>query len=178
MVARIANLGTREITKVNMEARLEDGTTIKEKYENLIPNGPAGIQSYLFKAAFLISANSDFDYYCVKATDPNGESDNVPSNNERCFNRTANLAFVNPYPNPFTGELSVRLILPFEDEVNIELFDHTGKSIQILYSGIANKGLLEIQSELSGLSDGVYSIRIRFRDEIQVRRIVKQTPKN
>lgn len=178
VVARIANLGTREITKVNMEARLEDGTTIKEKYENLIPNGPAGIQSYLFKAAFLISANSDFDYYCVKATDPNGESDNIPTNNERCFNRTANLAFVNPYPNPFTGELAVRLILPFEDEVNIELFDHTGKIIQSLYSGTANKGLLEVQSDLSGLSDGVYSIRIRFRDEIQVRRVVKQTPKN
>ncbi|MBK9542302.1 MAG: PKD domain-containing protein [Bacteroidetes bacterium] len=178
VVARIANQGTREINKVNMEARLEDGTTIKEKYESLIPNGPAGIQSYSFKAAFLISANSNFNYYCVKANDPNGETDNVQSNNERCFNRTSNLAIVNPYPNPFTDVVSVRVVLPFEDNVSIDLFDFTGKIISNLYTGAANKGLLEVRSDLSGLSDGVYSIRIQFRDEEQTRRIVKQTPKN
>ncbi|MFN8145402.1 MAG: PKD domain-containing protein [Bacteroidia bacterium] len=173
VVARIANLGTREITKVNMEARLEDGTTIKEKYEQLIPNGPAGIQSYLFKAAFLISENSNFDYYCIKASDPNDETDNIPSNNEKCFNRTSNLAFVNPYPNPFINDLTIRLILPFEEVVMIDLLDHTGKEIMNLYNGSAKKGLLEVTRDLSDLSDGVYSIRTQFRDEIQTRRIVK-----
>lgn len=178
VVARLANLGTREINSVNMEARLEDGTTIREKNENLIPNGPLGLQVYEFKAAFLISGNTNFDYYCITATDPNGETDNVPVNNERCFNRTVKVALVNPYPNPFTDELTVRLILPYEESIQIDLFDHAGKMIRSLYNGQANKGLLELHNDFSGLSDGVYSIRILFRDEEQYRRIVKQTPKN
>ncbi|MBL0256245.1 MAG: T9SS type A sorting domain-containing protein [Bacteroidetes bacterium] len=83
-----------------------------------------------------------------------------------------------PTPNPFTDVVSVRVVLPFEDNVSIDLFDFTGKIISNLYTGAANKGLLEVRSDLSGLSDGVYSIRIQFRDEEQTRRIVKQTPKN
>ena len=89
------NLGTREITKVNMEARLEDGTTIKEKYEQLIPNGPPEFKAICLKQRFWFQKIPTFDYYCIKASDPNDETDNIPSNNEKCFNRTSNLAFVN-----------------------------------------------------------------------------------
>lgn len=119
-----------------------------------------GLQVYEFKAAFLISGNTNFDYYCITATDPNGETDNVPVNNERCFNRTVKVVvLVNPYPNPFTDELTVRLILPYEESIQIDLFDHAGKMIRsFLYNGQANKGLLELHNDFSGLSDGVYSI--------------------
>lgn len=146
VVARIANMGTREIQNVNIEASLENGLTIREWYNSIIPTGPGGIQSYNFRAGFLISSSTPLDYYCIRVSEPNGEVDNYPQNDERCFNRTNKLLFAEPYPNPFKDAITIRLILPSEQSVEVFLFDMTGKEIRLLYSGIGQKGLLEINT--------------------------------
>nr|MBP6335641.1 PKD domain-containing protein [Bacteroidia bacterium] len=175
LVARVANLGTRQIDSVNIEGRLADGTNVMEKYVSLIPNGPAGIQWYTFHASFLISSDSKIDYYCVKVTEPNGEPDDVPSNNEKCFSRIKELAVVNPYPNPFTTELIVRVVLPFEDELGLQLMDQLGRVVKNIPSSISAKGLNEFNLDLRQIPDGVYSIVIQFRDERVVRQVVKNS---
>ena len=81
-----------EKDSVNIEARLADGTNFLEKNISLIPNGPAGVQWYKFHATFLISSSSKLDYYCVKVSEPNGQSDDVPANNEKCFSRIKEMA--------------------------------------------------------------------------------------
>ena len=88
IVARVANLGTRPIDRYRLEARLDGGSTIQEVSNDLLPNGPTGIQWYNFRAAFLLNEGASPEYYCIRALDPNDESDDVPGNNERCFNRT------------------------------------------------------------------------------------------
>jgi PKD repeat protein len=174
LVARIANLGTREIDSVSIEGRLADGTNVLEKYISLIPNGPAGIQWYRFHATFLISASTKLDYYCIKVSEPNGEADDVPANNEKCFSRIKELAVINPYPNPFTSKLIVRVILPFEDILKLEIIDQLGKTMLSIPEKITSKGLTEFNLNLAEIPDGVYSVMLQFRDE----RVVKQVIKN
>lgn len=173
VVARIANLGTREITSFDMEARLENGSTIKEHSTNLLPNGPGGMQNYNFTAAFQIDPEKSVDYYCIKATSPNGESDLLPGNNELCFNRTSKIIVVAPHPNPFENELNIRLILPASGSLIVDLFDVAGKTVSTLYSGKATEGLHDLNSNFSNLPDGLYALRIRFRDEDTIQKIVK-----
>ncbi len=175
LVVRIANLGTRQIDSVNIEGRLADGTNVLEKYVSLIPNGPSGIQWYTFHAKFLITASTKLDYYCVKVSEPNGESDDFPSNNEKCFSRIKTLAIVGPYPNPFTETVTVKAILPFDDELEIDLIDHTGKTVKTITSGFASEGLNEYSINLSGLADGLYTLRFQFRDEVSTRPILKNS---
>lgn len=174
IVSRIANLGTRQIDSVNIEARLADGTNFLENYVSLIPNGPAGIQWYTFHASFLISSSSKLDYYCVKVSEPNGQSDDIPSNNEKCFSRIKEMAVINPYPNPFTDNVIVRVILPYEDDLTLQLIDQLGKTLYEFSEDRVPKGLTEFNLNLSDLPDGLYSVLLRFRDE----RILKQVVKN
>ncbi|MCC7232735.1 MAG: PKD domain-containing protein [Bacteroidia bacterium] len=177
IVARIANLGTREIDSLNISARLEDGTTIREKYLTPLPNGPSGIQSYSFRAAFLISPDSKFDYYCIRVSDPNGEPDSNPANDEKCFDRKSSIAVVNPYPNPFSRQVVIRLVLPFEDRLSISLYDIYGNFIRSIFTGSASRGLFERKCDLGDLPDGTYALRVDFRDEVILRKVVKQEVK-
>jgi len=174
IVSRIANLGTRQIDSVNIEARLADGTNFLEKHVSLIPNGPSGIQWYTFHASFLISSSSKLDYYCVKVSEPNGQSDDIPSNNEKCFSRIKEMAVINPYPNPFTDNVIVRVILPYEDDLTLQLIDQLGKVQYQVSAERVQKGLTEFNLNMSTLSDGIYTVLLQFRDE----RISKQVVKN
>ena len=98
-----------------MEARLTDGNTIREKLERSIPNGPVGIQNYYFTAAFRLSSGINSDSYCITAIDPNGQTDDVPSNNEKCYSRVDEMTILNPFPNP-VSEQSSCIILPIQIE--------------------------------------------------------------
>jgi len=178
IVSRIANLGTRQIDSVNIEARLADGTNFLEKNISLIPNGPAGVQWYKFHATFLISSSSKLDYYCVKVSEPNGQSDDVPANNEKCFSRIKEMAVINPYPNPFTDYIIIRVILPYEDDLKLEIIDQLGKIMYRQEAGRVQKGLREFDLNLSDLPDGIYTVLLQFRDERIMRQIVKNSRSN
>ncbi len=175
LVAKIANLGTRQIDSVNITGRLADGTNVLEKYVSLIPNGPAGIQWYTFHATFQITSSTKLEYYCVKVSEPNGESDDVPTNNEKCFSRIKELAVINPYPNPFTENLIVRVVLPFSDNLELDIIDQLGRIMLNVPESLAPKGLTEFKLNLSDIPDGVYSVRIRFREEQAIRQVVKNS---
>ena len=175
IVAKIANLGTRQIDSVNIEGRLADGTNVLEKHVSLIPTGAAGVQWYTFHASFLITSASKIDYYCIKVSEPNGESDDFPSNNEKCFSRISEMAIINPYPNPFTDQLVVRVILPFEDDLQLDIVDQGGKTLMSIPQRKSPKGLNEFKLDLSSYSDGIYSILLRFREEQVVKQVVKSS---
>ncbi|MFN8181442.1 MAG: PKD domain-containing protein [Bacteroidia bacterium] len=173
IVARVANLGTRPIDRYRLEARLDGGSTIQEVSNELLPNGPTGIQWYNFRAAFLLNEGATPDYYCIRALDPNDESDDVPGNNERCFNRTPNLLISDPYPNPFTNESVLDIFLPNSDQLEVVLFDGSGKIVQDLFNGKGTKGLNRIRVSGSGLASGVYSLRVIFRDQVLQRHLIR-----
>ncbi len=173
IVARIKNLGTRQIDSVNLQAQLGNGTQITEKYVELIPTGPEGNKTYYFIAAFQISSTTDLSYYCIRAVSPNGETDNFPVNNEYCVNRTDNVNFVSPYPNPFSDKISLQILIPKIEDVKIELFDETGNQVKIIYEGIAQEGMLHIEEDFSGLNPGVYFVRVAYREETVVKPIIK-----
>ncbi len=176
VVGRIENRGTRQINSLQLEARLENGNTIREELTEPIPNGPLGFYTYRFHASFLLNSGQDFRYYCIKAINPNGFEDNVPENNERCFNLTDDIITIQPFPNPFTDHITIRFLLPQQENIKIELIDKNGRIVRKMFEGKANKNIFELQQDLTELSDGHYTVRITYRDRIISSSIVKNKP--
>ena len=99
--------------------------------------------------------------------------DNFPDNNERCFNLTNDLITINPYPNPFTSQITIGFLLPQQENMKIDLVDVSGKIARELFEGKSNKNNLEIHADLSELPDGLYTVKVTYRDRIISRSIVK-----
>lgn len=172
VVATISNLGTLEINSVLMEARLSDGNTIREKLERSVPNGPTGIQNYHFTAAFRLSSGINSDSYCITAIDPNGQQDDVESNNEKCYTRTDELSILNPYPNPVSEEASIRIILPYKSKISISVFDQSGRLMSDVFNDLAPDGFSDYKFDVSSMPEGIYTIRIIFKDKVFYRQMV------
>lgn len=173
VVTRLVNLGTRRIDSVFIETQLENGSMIREQLIATINNGPDGSVWYPFRSSFYVGSNRDFRYYCVRATEPNGEADVVPANNERCITRERELTVSTPFPNPFDESLNIRIMLPFQDELSVVLYDQLGNVAGEVYNGKAEKGSLRLTMNTSLLADGVYTLRVLFRDAVEVRQVVK-----
>ncbi len=172
IVATISNLGTLEINNVLMEARLTDGNTIREKMERTIPNGPSGIQNYYFTAAFRLSSGINSDSYCITAIDPNGQTDDIPTNNEKCYSRIDELTILNPFPNPASDQANIRIILPYKSGIEISLFDQTGRLTSEIFNGLAPEGYSDYKIYTQTLPEGIYTIRVIFKEKVYYRQIV------
>jgi hypothetical protein len=175
--AEVLNLGTRDVNSFNISADVDNGQSIRETYAGFLPNGSQGILLYDFNASFELTPGRDVHYVCVRATEPNGEADNAPANNEKCNSLESSFSVKDPYPNPFTSLLNVEVILPYSDELTVELFELTGKKVMDIYNGHAAKGLTTMQADLQGLAAGMYTLKCSFRDEVLVRSVVKTNKK-
>lgn len=173
VVTYLTNLGTREINSLKVIARLDNGNQIKEDFTGIIPSGPGGQITYAFRAAFPILNGERLRYYCVQATDPNQEADNVPSNNERCFSRTDEEPGIEVFPNPFTDRMTVRLVLPFSETLSVSIIDQLGRQVAVLFDGQAEEGLLQIEPDVAGLGEGIYTLRVIYNDGTYYRQMIK-----
>jgi PKD repeat protein len=165
--ARIANLGTLDVNQILMKASLPDGTSIQELDDAGLQAGDAA--TFNFAAALTIPHSSNHDYYCVEAV----IVDSVPSNNKRCESIVTDYSIVEPYPNPFTQSINLDVVLPYDDDLLIELFNSLGQQLQVLYDGPAYAGLNSISADLTSLADGMYAVRFTFRDNTKMREVVK-----
>jgi PKD repeat protein len=175
--ASIANLGTVDINSVIMQAQLQDGTVIQETYHQLLPNGSNGIQSYNFVASFNIAPSSNVSFYCVSVIKPNGQDDDVESNNQKCSSLTNEFSIMEPFPNPFNDLLQMNVVLPYDDYLTVEIYSYTGQKINTLFDGMGKTGLNSIEGDFYSLADGVYFVRYSFRDNEIVRKVIKQSKK-
>jgi len=50
--------------------------------------------------------------------------------------------------------------LPFKDEINLKVYDISGKEIKTLFSGIAVSGNYEFNFDGTGLPSGVYFYKL------------------
>jgi PKD repeat protein len=173
VVARLSNLGTREITSLKMIASLDNGNEIKEDLTQIIPNGSGGQISYAFRAAFPLTSADRLQYYCIRAADPNNETDDQPSNNEKCFSRTKESVGIEVFPNPFADQVQIRLIIPYPEELFVALYDETGHQVNVFYDAEAEPGLLQLNPDVTQLRNGVYNLEVRFKEDILYRHLIK-----
>ena len=167
----LQNLGTRDIFNFDLVAELPDGTRIRESWAGILRSGES--IKYDFNASFELRAGVIPQFTCVRAVDPNGEEDDVPSNNNQCEVNVSGFLALEPYPNPTTDQITMVFFLPDEEEIDIWVFDQLGHEVLFVYSGEAPAGRTELKVPVTGLASGIYNVVFQVRDRTTIRRFVK-----
>lgn len=82
------------------------------------------------------------------------------------------LALAPPAPNPARGQARVRMTLPREGRVSLELLDVTGRRVRALDRGTLSAGTHDVTLDLRGLAPGVYRVRMMHGDASHARTLV------
>ncbi len=77
-----------------------------------------------------------------------------------------------PAPNPFNQETLLSFSVPSQQEVSLIVYDVQGREIVRLYNGFAQAGSNEVKFNASGLTSGVYFIRLTALDYSQTQKVL------
>jgi len=76
------------------------------------------------------------------------------------------------FPNPFNPETTIRYQLPVSGFVSLSLYDVTGREVKKLVNGFQPAGEKSVQLNGSGLSSGLYFLRLSQSGKSEFRKIV------
>ncbi len=166
----LSNLGTFPITNTDLEIEISGMGTTLEKWEGSIT--PGSSLDYNISSSYKVNGDLP-DLICIRAPNPNNLSDDKPSNNEFCI--TVNkFQLISISPIPTASNLDIVYILPTDGEVQIDLYDASGKKIDNLFSNNLEKGLIRQSFNLSIYGNGIHIIAIKFQgNSIKEKIIIK-----
>ena len=75
------------------------------------------------------------------------------------------------FPNPFNPNTTIRFSLPNDSDIQLQVFDVSGRLVQTLFSGIHPAGDHTLQFEGSGLPSGIYVMKLSSNDSSVVRKM-------
>lgn len=78
------------------------------------------------------------------------------------------------FPNPTSGTQNLQITTPIPKELQIDLYDLSGKKVTEIYDGLSVQGQQDFAVNLSRLPKGMYSYKIRIGEEHHSIKIVKQ----
>ncbi|MCH7974751.1 MAG: T9SS type A sorting domain-containing protein [Bacteroidetes bacterium] len=76
------------------------------------------------------------------------------------------------YPNPFNPVTTIRFEIPYQQNVELAIYDILGREVKLLYDGIAPAGLMVIDFNARGFSSGVYIYRLKTDEFISSKKLV------
>ena len=76
------------------------------------------------------------------------------------------------YPNPVSKTANIEFELNGKTRVNAAVYDMLGREITDLYNGEMNSGRQRIRMDVSGMSKGMYFVKLRFNDEIVTKKVM------
>ncbi len=78
------------------------------------------------------------------------------------------------FPNPSTEVTHINFHLPASGDVNMELFDMTGRKIAVLLNGKMEAGQHQLEFHREGLENGTYILRMSFEGNIYRDKLILQ----
>lgn len=166
---RLANTGSRNITNADILSRLDNGTTLAEKWTGLLLPGQSIL--YTYASSFYLTNPSLYQYICVEATNVNDGTETNLSNNKACKNLNTDGVVGLLYPNPANANASVDIILTEATVVTISVVSELGQVIVPTYDYEANSGLNTVNINTAGLEAGHYFVKIKFYANTEIRKL-------
>lgn len=130
-----------------------------------VPSGQCGLQ-YTYDAAGNVTGR---DYVCNNLMPPGGESLQRIKNEGRVDAEAARIQQIEAiYPNPNTGQFTVRFMLPLEDAL-IRIINLNGRIVQQFKASGTY-----IKCDISREASGMYYIQAADRNTHMIQKVVKQ----
>ncbi len=166
--ARFANVGTQPIINAQFLARLDDGTTLLDDWSGVLL--PGQLYEHTFNSSFYLPKGSVVRYVCVDAINVNSGNEVRTQNNRNCRTLTNETVLTNLYPNPARDELFIDVVLPEATDFTFEVSNEMGQRIipQFDFKGV--RGINTVKFDVRTFRHGVYFLRIRYRDSVEVRK--------
>jgi len=76
------------------------------------------------------------------------------------------------FPNPFNPVTTIRFEIPYQQNVELAIYDILGREVKLLYDGIAPAGLMVIDFNAQGFSGGVYIYRLKTDEFISSKKLI------
>ena len=76
------------------------------------------------------------------------------------------------FPNPFNPTTLIEFELLQDSDVEVKVYNLTGKEIALLHEGVLSKGVHQFTFDASGLSSGVYLYQIITPLSSQTRKMI------
>jgi hypothetical protein len=76
------------------------------------------------------------------------------------YNPKSKIELMGIYPNPSDKQSHVDINLPFDGNVNIDLYDLMGNKLSMVYNGNLSYGINSVNINTSGLSSGAYLLSV------------------
>lgn len=70
------------------------------------------------------------------------------------------------FPNPTTQYITLRFEMPEKAEALIELFDNSGRRVEVLAGDVVKQGLNELMFDIAPLASGIYVVRITSENRV------------
>ena len=77
------------------------------------------------------------------------------------------------YPNPTNSYLQFQYFMKTTDQLNVEVYDVTGKLVQSQNYGLRLKGLNEDVLNIKNLAPAEYQVLFKTSNEVTVRKVIK-----
>lgn len=158
---RIQNKGMTPLEEVELTLFKPGIGAIKELWTGHLSAGEEEI--FIFSSQLLASvplADSSSNYICVEGRLISQFEDEDLSNNEVCIGLPGDeLVVVRVYPNPFRGELKVKVIAPTEQEMFLQVVDDMGR---VVFSSTfeVGEGASMMSVDATAWRAGVYYVRV------------------
>ena len=85
--------------------------------------------------------------------------------------RIESFELVSNYPNPFNGGTTLRFSLEMDSQVDVTIYDLTGREISHPISNTYLSGLHNIKLGLDALESGIYMARVELGSEVQMTKL-------
>lgn len=160
------NKGTSPITQIDFFLRTANGAIIKEAWHGVLQAGVKKNFVFSTSPSTVIDANKKGEFYiCIEGQiiSSEGFEDEDLSNNRVCKNVSAQAepVILMPYPNPVAEGFTLRIVMPQEEAVTVQVFNNLGQmQTEILNNESLPAGLSEIQVNTSQWSAGSYYIHL------------------
>jgi len=76
------------------------------------------------------------------------------------------------YPNPFNPNTVIRFSLPYTQQAKLTIYDATGRQVKVLVNELFNAGEHSMTFDGSELASGVYFIRLKADNHMQIEKLV------
>lgn len=83
---------------------------------------------------------------------------------------------INVYPNPYKDKINISFVLTDDSDVNLSIYDITGKLVKELCNGVKGAGEKKyaFSAKENGMNAGAYIVRLEINGEQITRKIIEQ----
>ncbi len=158
-IVDLENIGAGSLTEVAFFDTYPTGSG--ESYSGQWSNYP------YFESGNVIANDRQFGLFVLTPNFPIGTSNQLVE-----IPDDAAYSLGNAFPNPFSSNARLSLVVGEQQQIQAEMLDVTGRRVALVYDGVVRPGIpLDLNLEAADLPSGLYLVRVRGEHFSATRRV-------